>query len=192
MRQVSLATAEDALATVVGAALRGDEQIQMAIEALGPPVYLTNAYGIVTLYNKACINFAGRHPIPGRDRWCVTWRLYSTDGKHLPHAKCPMALAIMEKRPVRGLSAIAERPDGTRVVFTAFPTPLFRGGAIAGAVNMLIDITVVRQIEVLNDQAQRCRRLARAMGDEQTAANLKTMADEYEAKAREIEAARPQ
>ena len=44
---------------------------------------------------------------------------------HLPHGECPMALAIKEKKPNRGFEAVAERPDGTRVPFIPYPTPLF-------------------------------------------------------------------
>jgi len=53
-----------------------------------------------------------------------------------------MALALKEKRPIRGMEAVAERPDGTRVPFIPYPTPLFsRTGKLLGAVNMLVDIT---------------------------------------------------
>jgi len=30
-----------------------------------------------------------------------------------------------ERRPVRGEEAIAERPDGSRVAFVPYPTPLY-------------------------------------------------------------------
>ena len=40
------------------------------------------------------------------------------------------------------MEAIAERPDGTRVPFIPYPTPLFdASGELIGAVNMLVDIT---------------------------------------------------
>jgi PAS domain-containing protein len=59
-----------------------------------------------------------------------------------------MAIAIKEERPVRGVEAIAERPDGTRVPFEPFPTPLFdASGTLIGAVNMLIDITDRKRAE---------------------------------------------
>ena len=59
-----------------------------------------------------------------------------------------MAIAIKEKRTVRGMEAIAERPDGTRVPFEPYPTPLFdASGALIGAVNMLIDITDRKRAE---------------------------------------------
>jgi hypothetical protein len=53
-----------------------------------------------------------------------------------------MATALKQGRPIRGRQAIAERPDGTRVPFMPFPTPLYDSlGALVGAVNMLIDIS---------------------------------------------------
>ena len=44
-------------------------------------------------------------------------------GEFLPHDQCPMATALKEGRPIRGLTAVAKRPDGTRVVFMPYPTP---------------------------------------------------------------------
>ena len=44
--------------------------------------------------------------------------------------------------PIRDVVAIAERPDGSRVAFRPYPTPLFDPpGNFTGAVNMLIDVT---------------------------------------------------
>jgi PAS domain S-box-containing protein len=45
-------------------------------------------------------------------------------------------------KPVRGVEAVAERPDGTRVPFAPYPTPIFdASGELAGGVNMLVDLT---------------------------------------------------
>jgi signal transduction histidine kinase len=53
-----------------------------------------------------------------------------------------MAVALRENRPVRGESAIAERPDGTRIHFQPYPTPLRdEGGRLIGGVNVLVDVT---------------------------------------------------
>src|ERR1700751_4259774 len=79
-------------------------------------------------------------PRLGTGEWCGSWKLFWPDGRPLPHGECPMAIAIKEKRIVRGMEAVAERPDGTRVLFEAYPTPLFNAsGALIGAVNMLVD-----------------------------------------------------
>ena len=60
----------------------------------------------------------------------------------MAHDACPMAITLMEDRPMRGTSAIAERPDGSRVTFEPYPTPLHDPeGRLVGGVNVLIDVT---------------------------------------------------
>ena len=156
------------------------------LDALTVPVYTTDPEGSVTYWNRACIDFAGREPVLGQDRWCVTWQLYTTAGDRLAHEDCPMAQAIRERRPVRDSIAIAERPDGSRVAFRPYPTPLFdEHGKFTGAINLLVDVSD-EQAEVLADQAGRCRRLADAMYDRKTADVLTTMADGFERTARDL------
>jgi PAS domain S-box-containing protein len=122
--------------------LRESEQhMRDLLEALPAAVYTTDAEGRITFFNKAAVEMAGRTPQIG-DKWCVTWRLYRPDGTYLPHDQCPMAVALKEDRPVRGEQAVAERPDGTRVPFIPYPTPLHDvAGKLVGAVNMLVDIS---------------------------------------------------
>jgi len=154
------------------------------LDELPVPIYVTDAEGAVTYWNRACVELAGRVPELGKDRWCVTWKLYTIEGTPLPHDCCPMAVAIKERREVRGEEAFAERPDGTRVRFQPFPTPLFDAdGDLAGAVNLLIDVTDRRRAEDLRAQAARCRRLVSSVLDRQTIDTLTTMATEYEEEA---------
>jgi PAS domain S-box-containing protein len=162
----------------------GDESLFSALDTLPAPIYVTDAEGVIRYFNPACIDFAGRTPEVGKDRWCVTWKLYTEGGDFLPHDKCPMAEAIIARREVRGVVAMAERPDGTRVMFQPYPTPLFaRDGRFRGAVNMLIDVTEQRQAASLRAQAERCRRLARSVSDGQTVDALNRLAEEYDGKA---------
>lgn len=182
------ANADEMIHVASAAALQGGPRLQEALETLHAPIYVTDADGWVTYYNEACIHFAGRTPVAGQDRWCVTWRLYSEDGVPLPHHECPMAVAIKEQREVRGIIALAERPDGSRVMFTPYPTPLHdESGRLIGAVNMLIDITDERQAASLKAQALRCRRLAQSVSDSRTVDTLLGMAADYELKARELQ-----
>ncbi len=118
------------------------------LNALPAAIYTTDAAGRITFYNDAAVALAGRRPVLGTDEWCVTWRLFKPDGSPLPHDQCPMAVALKEGRAVRGEEAIAERPDGSRVWFVPYPTPLRdETGALVGAVNMLVDITHRKQAE---------------------------------------------
>lgn len=124
-----------------------EQHMRDLLEGLPAAVYTTDANGRITFFNKACIEMAGRTPQLG-DEWCVTWRLYTPDGAPLPHDQCPMAVALKEDRAVRGVEAIAERPDGSFVPFIPYPTPLHDAdGALIGAINMLVDITERKQAE---------------------------------------------
>jgi hypothetical protein len=120
---------------------RAEQRFRRRLNAFPAAVYTTDADGRITFYNDAAVSFAGRRARLGTDQWCVTWRLYSPDGTPLPHDECPMAIALKENRPIRGVQAIAERPDGSRVRFVPHPTPLRdASGAVVGAVNMLLDV----------------------------------------------------
>jgi hypothetical protein len=96
----------------------------------------------ITYFNQTAVEFAGRTPVLGSDDWCVTWKLYLPDGTPLPHDRCPMAVVLREGRPMRGVEAVAERPDGSRVPFVPFPTPLRdASGMVTCAINMLVDLS---------------------------------------------------
>ena len=130
-------------------ALRANEaRFREMIDALPVAIYTTDAEGRLTHFNPAAVEFSGRRPELGTDSWCVTWKLYYPDGTPMPHDKCPMAIALKEGRTIRGAEAIAERPDGTRVWFTPFPTPLRDAdGKVVGGINMLLDITDRKRAE---------------------------------------------
>jgi PAS domain S-box-containing protein len=115
---------------------------QELLEALPVAVYTTDAQGRITFFNQAAVDFWGRTPKLGAEYWCGSWRLYWPDGRPLAHSDCPMAIALKEGRAVRGMEAIAERPDGSRVRFVPYPTPLREAsGQLVGAVNLLMDVT---------------------------------------------------
>ncbi len=124
-----------------------EKQFRDLLQALPAAIYTTDAHGRITFFNRACVEFAGRTPKIG-EMWCVTWKLFWPDGRPLAREDCPMAIAIKENRPVRDVEAIAERPDGSRICFAPYPTPLRdETGKLIGAVNMLVDITTRKQAE---------------------------------------------
>jgi PAS domain S-box-containing protein len=125
-----------------------EQRLQELLAAIPAAIYTTDADGKVTYFNQAAVDLAGRTPVLGSDEWCVTWKLYNPDGTPLPHEQCPMAIALKEGRAIRSAEVVAERPDGTRVPFIPFPTPLRdASGKLVGAINMLVDISERRQAE---------------------------------------------
>lgn len=157
-----------------------DSDWRSSLDALPVPIYTTDAQGLVTFWNRACVKFAGRKPRLGKDKWCVTWQLFTLTGERLPHDQCPMAEALRTKRAVRDAVAIALRPDGTRRAFRPYPTPLFdEAGELTGAINMLIDVSE-EQGSALREQATRCRELSRSSPDQWTGKVLRGMAEGFE------------
>jgi PAS domain S-box-containing protein len=130
------------------ALIQSEGYFREVLEALPAAVYITDATGQITYYNEAAAALWGHRPQLGDSEWCGSWKLFWPDGRPLPHGECPMALAVKEKRPIRGMEAVAERPDGTRVPFIPYPTPLYdASGTFVGAVNMLVDITERKRTE---------------------------------------------
>ena len=128
--------------------LESEQRLQDLLAAIPAAIYTTDAEGKITYFNEAAVELAGRRPTLGSDEWCVTWKLYNPDGSPLPHDQCPMAVALKEGRSIRNAEAVAERPDGRRIPFIPFPTPLRDvSGKVVGAINMLVDISERRQAE---------------------------------------------
>jgi PAS domain S-box-containing protein len=147
--------------------------IHQILEALPEPIYMTDAGGRITFYNSAAERMWGVAPDIGKSEFCGSWKLHWPDGRPLPHGESPMAIALREQRPNRGKEAIAERPDGTRVPFLAFPTPLFgEDGNLVGAVNMLIDLS---ERVIVDEAAQRFTAIVESSDDAILAKDLNGM-----------------
>ena len=120
----------------------GDTQSAQILDALPVAVYATDPEGRITYYNQAAADFWGCEPVLGHTFWCGSFKLFWPDGTPLAHDECPMAIALKTQKAVRGVEAVMERPDGTRIPFAPHPTPLFdSSGVLIGALNMFVDIS---------------------------------------------------
>jgi PAS domain S-box-containing protein len=163
---------------VVGLVKEGDRARLRALDSFPLAIYVIDVDGFIVYFNPACIDLAGRTPTAGQDRWCVTWKLYTNEGDFLPHEQCPMAVAIRTKETIRGITAVAERPDGIRIRFQPFPTPVVGdSGELIGAVNMLVDITDYAGLA--SPAAAQRERLVQVLGTF-TIADLQNLVEEME------------
>ncbi len=138
----------DLIPRAAGPLIEGDDFFRELVNALPAAVYTTDPSGRITYYNEAAAALWGCRPALGESEWCGSWKLFWPDGRVLPHDQCPMAIAVKKQLAIRGVEAVAERPDGIRVPFIPFPTPIFNSsGVFVGAVNMLVDITERKRAE---------------------------------------------
>ena len=130
-------------------AQEGEQRFQDVLEGMPVAVYTLDAEGRVTFYNHAAAELAGRVPRIGIDKWCIFERVYTTDGALLPENEYPIVNAVRQAQQIESAEYIGERPDGTRLRVAAQPTVLFdRDGRLAGAVNVVLDMTERHLAEV--------------------------------------------
>jgi len=111
------------------------------LDALPVATYTTDRDGFLTYFNEAAAELWGHRPEIGVAQWCGAWRLYWPNGKPMRHEDCPMATALRTGEEIRGIEAVAERPDGTRVPFMPYPTVLRDDqGNVTGAINVLVNL----------------------------------------------------
>jgi PAS domain S-box-containing protein len=145
-------------------ALKRSEYInRQLVQTLAAAIYTCDADGYITFYNKAAVELWGREPQIGKDLWCGSWKIYNPDdGSRMDLSDCPMARALKGGKPVRGEEIIVERPDGVRRNILPHPDPIFdTNGKVIAAVNMLVDITTLKQKEnELRSSEEKLKRLA--------------------------------
>jgi PAS domain S-box-containing protein len=125
-----------------------EERYRLLLDSLPIAVYTCDAEGRVDLFNEQAVALWGRRPESGKDLWCGSWRIFRPDGSPLPLDQCPMAVALREGRRVVDQEIVIERPDGERVWVLPFPQPLHDAdGAVAGAVNVLMDVSPLKGAE---------------------------------------------
>lgn len=135
------------------------------LDAIKVAVYTTDPDGRITFFNEAAAELWGRRPELG-EAWCGSLRLYWPDGRPMRHDECPMAQTLRSRVPTTG-TALAERPDGSRVAFMANPSPIFdREGGLLGAINVLVDITAHLEAEQTIRAGAEALRQSNAVKDE--------------------------
>lgn len=118
------------------------------LDYLPAAAYTCDANGLITYFNQQAIRLWGRVPALNdpADRFSGAFKLFAPDGSAISHEQSWMAQALRQDRPFDAREVIMERPDGSRRIVLAHVTPTHdENGKLTGAVNMLVDITTLRE-----------------------------------------------
>ncbi|MDC3954482.1 ATP-binding protein [Polyangium jinanense] len=131
-------------------AMEAEQRFHDLLERLPAAAYTCDSQGLITFFNRPAEKVWGRAPRlrHERDRFCGSFRLFTPEGKPIPHDECWMARALKTGEPHNGFEIVIEQPSGAQVVALAHANPLRdRQGHLIGAVNVLVDITDRKRAE---------------------------------------------
>lgn len=130
---------------------RSEWGFRRLLEKLPAGAYICDPDGLITYFNPRAVAIWGRAPKLNapEDRFCGSFKLFSSNGSPIPHDRCWMALALRENTEYDGHEIVIERPDGYRLTALAYASP-FRdeSGKLLGAVNLLVDVSDRKQAEL--------------------------------------------
>jgi PAS domain S-box-containing protein len=126
--------------------LRESERRQRELlTALPVPCYVVDQDGKLTLFNNAAAKLWGRELALGKIYWREIVELNTVTGESLDPASTSVAIALREKKPVRGSESFVVRADGTTRWIVNHPDPITDAqGNITGVVNVVMDVTEER------------------------------------------------
>jgi PAS domain-containing protein len=144
------------------------------LELLPAGAYTCDVLGRITWFNEMAASLWGRRPALDNDevRFCGSVSLLSAHMQPIAHDACWMAMALRDRRAYLGQEIVIVRPDHSQVTVLAYATPLAdEGGALSGAVNILVNISDRKRVEQLLADANRANEyyrvaVADAMRDE--------------------------
>ena len=144
----------------VWARRNGELQFRRLLDKLPAGAYTCDPQGLITYYNPQVVAIWGRAPKLNdpTDRFCGSFKLFSSEGNAINHDRCWMALALNQNSEYNGHEIVIERPDGQRLTALAYANPIRDDdGTLLGAVNVLIDITDRKRAENSLREADRCK-----------------------------------
>ena len=94
---------------------QSEERFRQLVELMPVAVYVCDTSGRIQSYNRSAVELWGREPTAGAtaQRYCGSLRLYSPDGKWVPHQESKMAEVLRTGIEARDLEVVIERPGGS-------------------------------------------------------------------------------
>jgi PAS domain S-box-containing protein len=132
-----------------------EAKFRCLLDTLPAAAYTCDADGLITYFNQQAVRLWGRVPKLNdpEDRFCGSFKMYTSDGAPLPHDQCWMALTLKEGKGYNGHEVMVEHPDGSRGLGLAHVNPIHdESGRLIGAVNVVVDISDRKRAEIEREE----------------------------------------
>ena len=142
------------IARLYSAEGRARSWLQAVVDQMPEGIILMDAAGRVTMENQSLQSLTHERPA-ARDRFgnTVTIDLQRPSGELLGPDESPIVKALLDRKVTHGQELIGRRADGRLVPLFASATPIVSAsGELAGAVMVLQDITVLKELESLREE----------------------------------------
>ncbi|CAN5789641.1 hypothetical protein BH11BAC3_BH11BAC3_26630 [soil metagenome] len=124
--------------------MKNEKQFERTIHNLTDAVYMCDADGFLTLYNKAAADLWGREPEVGKELYSGALKLADINGNDLALENYPVVITLKEHKPVHGAAVMIKRQDGNCRQAMQYSSPTF---------DVLGNLTgvIVREVEVIRE-----------------------------------------
>lgn len=123
--------------------------LEHLLESTPVAFYTCNELGVITYFNPAAGKLWGRKPVPGKDRWCGSWKMFFPDGTPMECDDLPAVSALRSGGEPQSAEVRIERPDGTFRNILVFPQQRYdESGKICGAAFTLVDVSRLERDQI--------------------------------------------
>lgn len=135
----------------IGEALEGEKKYRHLAKLMPIGVYSINELGLITFYNDRAAEIWGRRPRLNditEQPFCGSLKIFTPDGKPMPHDESYTARALKEQRSFRNEELYIEGADGHLIELIVSSDPVFNeDGLLTGAISVFHDITQRKRAE---------------------------------------------
>ncbi|OYX29143.1 MAG: diguanylate cyclase [Hydrogenophilales bacterium 32-62-9] len=127
---------------------QSEERFRLLLEASPEAIFGVDTRGICTFVNPACLRMLGytQDELLGKHMHPLIHHSYP-DGQPYPVEQCHVRCSTLEGRPTHIENEVHWRKDGSSFPVEYWSHPIFRDGALMGAVVNFVDITERKRME---------------------------------------------
>jgi PAS domain S-box-containing protein len=172
----------DAHAQAEAAQREREAQVRLLLDSTAEAIYGVDTQGLCTFVNPACLRMLGyarERDLIGQSMHALIHHTYP-DGQPYPKEQCLVRLSVLQGLSAHSDQEVHWRADGTSMPVEYWSHPVYRNGALVGAVVTFVDITERKRVEhALRQHQQYLEELVAARTEELRAVNRELEAFSY-------------